>query len=138
MSAEHNGALVRRYFAECLKRAGGPEGEHALAVLDELLTEDFVMVYSHQSDDEAVHGRDRHKAFVARHARSFVDDEWTIEALLADDQTVACRWRIQATHAETGRRIDVRAADFYTVRQRRLAELRRFLDFRSYEAQFES
>jgi ketosteroid isomerase-like protein len=107
-----------------------------MAVLDELLTDDFLMLYGNQNDAEAVRGRERHKEFVDRHARAFVDDKWTIEALVADEQTVACRWRIEATHAETGSRIDVRAADFYTARNGRLAELRRFLDFRSFEAQF--
>jgi len=38
-------------------------------------------------------------------------------------------------HAKTGNRIDVRAADFFSVRNGRLAELRRFLDFDSFDRQ---
>ena len=133
-----NRALVLRYFAECLNAAGGPEHERALAVLDELLSAEFVMLYNNQSDDEAAHGRERHKAFVARHARTFVDDDWTIEALVADDDIVACRWRIEATHGETGNPIDVRAADFYTVRDGQLVRLHRFLDFEGFEQQFKN
>jgi hypothetical protein len=46
-------------------------------------------------------------------------------------------WRagglFQARHAKSGNPIDVRAADFFTVRNGRLAELRRFLDFESLD-----
>ena len=63
------------------------------------------------------------------------DDHWAIEALIANDQVVACQWRIHATSARTGNPIDVRAADFFQVRDGRLSELRRYLDFRSLNRQ---
>ena len=47
---------------------------------------------------------------------------------MADEQTVACRWRCEATHSATNNPIDIHAADFFTVRDGRLAVLRRFLD----------
>jgi ketosteroid isomerase-like protein len=131
MSTQQNLSLVRRYFTECVSGASGPDQHRALAVVDELLRADFVMFYNNETDAEAAHGRERHKEFLVEHARTFPDDHWTVEALVADEEMVACQWRIQATHAETGNPIDVRAADFFRVRNGRLAELRRFLDFAS-------
>ena len=134
MSAKQNAALVRRYFEECVSGASGPDQDRALGMVDELLTDDFVMSYNSDNDAEATRGRERHKEFLVEHARAYPDDHWTVEALIADEALVACQWRIQATYAETGRPIDVRAADFFQVRDGRLAELRRFLDFRSRQS----
>jgi len=135
MSNEQNAALVRRYFRECVSGASGPDQERALAIVDEALTCDFVMTYNNETDAEAMHGRERHKKFLVEHAKNFPDDHWTVEALVADEDVAACWWRIQARHAKTGNRIDVRAADFFSVRNGRLAELRRFLDFDSFDRQ---
>ena len=135
MSTEQHVSLVRRYFTECVSGASGPDQHRALAVVDELLSADFVMFYNNETGAEGARGREGHKQFLVDHARQFPDDHWTVGVLVADEETVACRWRIQATHAETGNRIDQRAADFFTVRNGRLAELRRFLDFASFEAQ---
>jgi len=133
MSADQSVALVRRYFEECVSAASGPEQDRALALLDELLTDDFVMLYNGETDPER--GREAHKAFLARHVRVYPDDDWTIEALVADDDVAACLWRIRARHEPTGNRIDVSAADFFRVRDGRLAELRRFLDFKTLDRQ---
>src|SRR5215813_11346676 len=100
-------------------------------VLDELMTEDFVMYFNNQSEAAASHGLDAHKTFMRRHAQNFTGACWMVETLLADEATVACQWRIQATHVPSGNPIDVRAADMYRLRDGRLAKLRRFLDFRS-------
>jgi ketosteroid isomerase-like protein len=56
-------------------------------------------------------------------------------ALVADPEVVACQWRIRATHATSGNAIDVQAADIFRIRAGRLAELRRFLDFKSLDRQ---
>jgi ketosteroid isomerase-like protein len=139
MSAvDANAALVRRYFGECVSAATGPHQSIAMALVDELLTADFVMLYNSQADDEANRGRERHKAFLIQHARSFPDDHWTIEALVAGQDLVACQWRFEANQPLPGGRIDVRAADFFKVRAGRLAELRRFLDFESFQKQIHS
>ena len=135
MSTEQNLALVRRYFSECVSGASGPHQPQALALVDELMTDDFVMFYNNDADADANRGRQRHKKFLARHARTFPNDNWTIEGLVADEETVACLWHVRATHAETGNPIDVRAADFFRVRDGRLADLRRFLDFESFNGQ---
>ena len=135
MSTEQNLVLVRRYFTECVSGASGPGQHRALAMVDELLDADFVMFYNNETDAEAARGRERHKEFLVEHATSFPDDHWTVEALVANEDMVACRWRIQATHATSGNPIDVRAADFFNVRNGRLAELRRYLDFASLRRQ---
>jgi ketosteroid isomerase-like protein len=136
MSAvDSNADLVRRYFDECVSAGTGPHQDVAMALLDELLTADFVMLYNSQADDEANRGRERHKAFLVDHARRFPDDRWTIEALVAGQDLVACQWRFEANQPSPGGRIDVRAADFFKVRAGRLAELRRFLDFESFDKQ---
>jgi ketosteroid isomerase-like protein len=131
MSAEQNAALVRRYFEECVSGASGPEQRHAVALVDDLMTADFAMYYNNDTDAQAMRGRELHKEFLVDHAQSFPDDHWTIEALIADVDTAVCLWRIQSRHAKTGNAIDVRAADFYRFRDGRLAEMRRFLDFKS-------
>jgi ketosteroid isomerase-like protein len=133
MPAEQNANLVRRYFAECVNAAGRPDQHRALAVVDELMTDDFLMFYN--NDEQGEQGRERHKQFLVGHARTYPDDHWTIETLIADEAGAACQWRIQASHARTGNRIDVRAADVFRVRDGRLAELRRFLDFKSLDRQ---
>jgi steroid delta-isomerase-like uncharacterized protein len=135
VTVEQNRALVRRYVAESVNGVNGPNRERSLAVLDELLTDDFAMAYNNDAAADVMRGRDRHRQFLADHARHYPDDEWQIEDLVADDATVACQWRIRATHAGSGRRIDVRAADIFKVRDGRLAELRRFLDFADLDAQ---
>lgn len=135
MPAAENAALVHRYFEECVSGASGPDPDRALAILDDLLTDDFVMAYNNDTDAEASRGRDAHKEFLLEHARAYPNDDWTVEELIADGAVVACRWRIQAMYADTGNAIDVHAADFFSVRDGRLAELHRFLDFRSLNRQ---
>jgi steroid delta-isomerase-like uncharacterized protein len=134
-ASERNAALVRRYFTECVSGASGSDQARALAILDELLSPDFVMRYNNETDAEAMRGRERHKEFLAEHARNLPDDDWTVETLIADEETVACVWRFEGTHAGTGNRVEARAADFFRVENGQLAELRRFLDFKSFERQ---
>src|SRR5215218_6638200 len=116
MSREQNSALVRRYFEECVNRVNGPDRNRALAIVDELLVADFTMYYNSDTEPAATPGPEGHKEFLVGHAESLPDDHWTIEALVADGSTVACVWHFRSSHAETGNRVDVRAADFFTVR----------------------
>jgi ketosteroid isomerase-like protein len=126
-----NITTVRRYYEECANDDGDPAKTRALAVTAEILSADFAMYYNNQGAAEGMHGRDEHQAFLLRHTRNFAGERWTIEGIVADEELVACRWRLQATHAETGQPVDLRAADFFTVRNGQLAELRRFLDYRT-------
>ena len=135
MSEEQNLALARRYYQECPPDDGDPQKRRALEAVDQILAEDFIMYFAGDTEEEAMHGRDEHKEFLIAHTRAFAGERWTIEALVADAQTVACRWRCQATHTETNNPIDVHAADFFTVRDGRLAALHRYLDFNNLDAQ---
>jgi ketosteroid isomerase-like protein len=134
MSIEENLATVHRYYEECANDAD-PDKKRALAVVDEILGTDFAMYYNNESDAEARRGKDKHKEFLVGHARAFRGERWTVERIVADEQTVASQWRIQATHTKTGNTIDLRGADFFTIRNGHLAELRRFLDFRTLTEQ---
>ncbi len=130
MSAATNLALVRRYYAECANDPD-PAKRQALAVAEHILRTDFAMYYNNDTDAEATRGRDKHQDFLVDHAQAFPGERWTVEGSIADEVTVACRWRVQATHADTGNPMDLRGADFFTVAQGQLAALRRFLDFRT-------
>ena len=136
-AAAHNLALARRYYAECPPDDGDPEKKRAQLVVDEILSPDFTMYFNCETDADAGHGRDEHKQFLVAHTRAFGGERWTVELIVADAQTVACQWRCQATHRETNNPIDMHAADFFTVRDGRLAELRRFLDFSTLGDQIE-
>jgi ketosteroid isomerase-like protein len=138
MSSQKNIATVKRYFAECLNQSGAPDPSPDLALLDELLVEDFVMYYNNQTNDAAMHGLAKHKEFVLRHARGFTQANWIVDHLLAGEDSVACQWRILATHTASGNPIDVRAMDMYRMRDGRIAELRRFLDYKSLNEQIQS
>jgi ketosteroid isomerase-like protein len=135
MSGEQNIALARRYYEECTTDFGDPEKKRALQAADEILSADFTMYFNSETDAEAMHGRDEHKDFLVGHTRTFPGERWTVEAIVADDTTVACQWRARGTHGDTGNPIDVRAADFFTVRDGHLAVLHRFLDFETLVAQ---
>lgn len=82
-----------------------------------------------------MHGRDTHKQFLKDHTAGFPGERWTVETIVADETHVACQWRIQATHADSGNPIDLKAADFFTVQDGRLRGLRRFLDWATLESQ---
>ena len=135
MSRDNNIGLARRYYEECPPDDGDPDKKRALRAVDELFAEGFVMYFNSATDAEAMRGSQAHKDFLLEHTRLFPGERWTIEAIVADDQTVACHWHVRATDAETGNPIDVQAADFFTVQAGRLAALRRFLDFEDLAAQ---
>jgi ketosteroid isomerase-like protein len=135
MSGKRNLALALRYYEECTPDVGDPEKKRALQVADEVLSDDFTMYFNGDADADAMHGRDEHKEFLIAHTRAFGGERWTVEAIVANEETVACQWRCRATHSETQNPIDVRAADFFTVRDGRLAVLRRFLDFETLDDQ---
>jgi ketosteroid isomerase-like protein len=135
VSREDNIALVLRYYEECPCDDGDPEKKRALIATEELLTDDFSMYYNGDGEAEAMHGRDAHKQFLIRHTAAFSGERWSVEAIVADETTVACQCRGRATDSETHRPIDMLGADFFSVREGRLAMLRRFLDFATLDAQ---
>ena len=135
MPREQNIALALRYYEECPPDDGDPEKKRASYVADEILSDDFTMYFNGEADDEAMQGRQAHKGFLIAHTQAFGGERWSVEAIVADENTVACQWRCKATHRETNNPIDILAADFFTVRDGHLAVLRRFLDFETLEDQ---
>jgi len=137
MSPEENKALVRRYYEECANDYGDPDKMRALTSADDLLNPDFSMCYCNQNDTEAMRGKDKHKEFLVGHTQAFPGERWTIEGLVADEHAVATRVRVEATHAGTGNPMNVRIADFFTVQDGQITELRRYMDFQSMVQQMQ-
>lgn len=135
MPADRNAALVHRYFEECVSGASGSDHARAVAMVDELMTDDFVMFFNSDTDAEGRRGRQRHKEFLVGHAARFPDDDWKVDMLISNGSAAACQWLFRGRDAPTGNRVEIRAADFYTIRDGQLAELRRFLDFRELDRQ---
>jgi ketosteroid isomerase-like protein len=135
VSREQNIALALRYYDECPRDDGDPAKKRALRVADEILSDDFTLYYNDETDSDAMHGRDAHKEFLIGHTAAFSGERWSVETVVGDEDTVACLCRGQATDSETHNPIDVLVADFFTLRDGRLAALRRFLDFGALAAQ---
>jgi steroid delta-isomerase-like uncharacterized protein len=119
MSAEDNKALIRRFYYE-----GWNTGN--IDLYDELVTEDFI---DHRAAIPGIPaGREGFKQMNAMlHAAFPVQVE--LESIVADDDSVAARWRSVGTHAgelwgipATGKHVDFTATVFYLVRDGRLAE----------------
>src|ERR1700744_5744456 len=113
MADAPNVALALRYYSECPPDDGDPEKARALATVDEILSPDFTMYFSSEIGSEVEAGRDEHKAFLIAHTQTFGGERWTVEEIVAGGDTVACRWRCQATHTQTGNPVDGHGADFF-------------------------
>jgi ketosteroid isomerase-like protein len=135
MSSHPNAALAGRYYEECANDYGDPDKRRAMEAADELLAPEFVMRYNGDRDEQAMRGVETHKQFLIDHTRSYRGERWTVEAIVADDRMVACQWRLLATHTQTGKPIDLRAADFFTVEDGRFVALHRYLDFKTLDRQ---
>src|SRR5688500_4051016 len=70
MSTEQNTALVRRYFSKCVSGLTGPDHEGAPSLVDELMSADFTMAYSHEARADAARRRERHEDLIG-HAEAF-------------------------------------------------------------------
>lgn len=132
---DDNVRMALRYYEECANDDGDPSKARAMAAADELLASDFVILYNGNRDEDGIRGIERHKEFLVAHTRSFRGERWTVETIVADDRTVACQWRLHATHTETGKPIDLRGADFLTVSDGRFTMLRRILDIKTLDEQ---
>ena len=93
---------------------------------DELVTDDFV---DHQAVPGLPTGREGFKMLNAMFRSAFPDVAVTCDGIVADDDTVSCRWTSTGTHkgdlfgiAPTGKKIKVTATVWYRVRDGRLAE----------------
>jgi ketosteroid isomerase-like protein len=130
-----NVRMALRYYEECANDDGDSTKARAVAAADELLSPDFIMLYNGAREEDGMRGVERHKEFLIAHTHSYRGERWTIEAIVADEGTVACQWRLQATHTESGNAIDLRAADFLTVADGRFTKLHRFIDIKTVDRQ---
>jgi predicted SnoaL-like aldol condensation-catalyzing enzyme len=95
MSTEANEAVVRRLYEEMWNR-----GEFAVA--DELIAP----TETHHAHGRTVAGGPEAQTRAARAFRkAFPDNHLTLEVVVSGGDLVAARWRIAATHADTGARI---------------------------------
>lgn len=119
MSAASNRALIQRFY---------DEGWNAnnLAVYDELVTEDFL---DHQTLPGLPPGREGFKMLNVMFRSAFPDVWVNVDGIVADDNTVSCRWTSTGTHKgnlfgipPTNKQIKVTATVYYKVKNGRLAE----------------
>ncbi len=85
---ESNKAIIRRLYDELHHR-------HNLAIVDELLAPDVV---GHWSGVPAITGRDAFRDAVAMDLAGFPDQHMTLEACIAEGDTVATAWTYRGTH----------------------------------------
>ena len=95
MSLEKNKALARRYQEEVW-------GKGDLALIDELLTPDFIDHSLPEGMDPSFAGA---KRAVKGALDAFPDGQWTVEELIAEGDKVVIRWKMQATHEHAFRGI---------------------------------
>lgn len=108
---------------------GDPEKHRPLRAADEILSADFTMHFNATMMLRRCMAWTSTRSLLVAHTRAFGGERWSVEAIVADEKTVTCRWRCQATDSDTKNPIDIRGADFFSVRDGRLAALHRFLDF---------
>ena len=128
--AEHNKALVRRYYADV---ANAAVPDTAIAGAEQLLTNDFT--FYPLNDAEGQPGLDAHKGFLVWHHGVSPDSRWTIEAILAEGDQVAVRFTLRGTQqgellgvAPTGKPFTLRGMDLFRIADNKIRELRRFFD----------
>ena len=128
--AEHNKALVRRYYADV---ANTVASDTAIAGAEQLLTNDFT--FFTLNDAEGQQGLDTHKSFLIWHHGVSPDQRWTIEDMLAEGDQVAVRFTIRGTQqgeflgvAPTGKPFTLRGMDLFRIADSTISELRRFFD----------
>lgn len=117
-TTETNKELVRRVVEALNER-----DEEAFV---ETHTRDVVL----HDHDEELHGVDAAVEHEWTIYDAFPDMEYTIEELLAEDETVAGRWRVTGTHenefegiAPTGEEIDIPASGVFRVEDGKIAEV---------------
>ncbi len=102
--SEENKELVRRFYNEVINNKN-------TAALDDICAPDMV---DHTHPPGFPPGVEGTKQLMGRFIATFPDAQLTIEDLIAEGDSVACRWTAQATHLgdamgipPTGNRIDI-------------------------------
>jgi predicted ester cyclase len=116
-----NRAVVERFFA----------GTHSKNISDIDVIDDTVStnIVCHGFPGAEISDHEAYKNFFRVFRRSFNDMDWTVHALVADEQFVAVRWEIQATFVgdfagvkADGRRVSFDGTVFYRMENGLIAE----------------
>jgi steroid delta-isomerase-like uncharacterized protein len=116
--SEENKALVRRWV-EAFN-----EGDHE--AVDELLADSYVR---HDPNSPEVRGPEEEKQLIAMYRAAFPDLHFTIEDMVAEDDRVATRLGISATHKgellgipPTENRLSFTAMEIYRLKEGKIEE----------------
>jgi predicted ester cyclase len=119
MGTEENKEIVRRFAEEVLQK-------HNLSVIDEIISEDYVL---HGPSGQEIKGPEGFKQLAAIALKGFSDGRYTIDGMLAEGDTVAVRYTRTGTHdgeyhgiAPTGKQIKVPVAFFYRLANGKIVE----------------
>ena len=119
MSVEHNKAIVKR----CLEEVW--QSEDPTSLIDEIFAENVVI----NRPSFKLDGRDQFRINVTSTKGALHDIQVTIEAMIAEGDSVACRATFSGTHkgelmgvAPTGNLIDVSAIVFFRIEGDKVAE----------------
>ena len=119
MSTSQNKAIVGCLYEECINTGN-------METLHELVADDFI---EHEAFPGLSPDREGVKQFFATMWQAFPDLHFVVEEMLAEDDKVMCRFRIQGTHrgafmgeAPTGNRIDVPAIDVFRLAEGQIKE----------------
>ena len=118
MSTEENKVLLRRLFEEVWNQGN-------LATVDELLATDYVL----HDPAHLVHGPEGFKAYVSAFRAAFPDMHATIEDQIAQEDKVAMRFTVRATHKgefqgipPTGKQVILTGTDIQRIAGGKIAE----------------
>ena len=99
-----------------------------LDAIDETFAEEFVL--HDPSSDNTPLGRDEYREYVESYREAFPDMEYTVEAMIADGETVALRYTARGTHEgaflgvePTGERVEVSGMEMYRVEADEIVEM---------------
>jgi steroid delta-isomerase-like uncharacterized protein len=120
MSTEDNKALVRRFYEE-----GWNQGN--LAVFDELLAPNHVL--HDPGFPQPIHGLEGFKQYYGGYATAFPGNQITVEAYIAEGDTVVSRWTGRGTHKgdllgipPTGKQVTVTGITINRIANGKIAE----------------
>jgi steroid delta-isomerase-like uncharacterized protein len=112
MSTSQNKAVVRRLYEEFVNKGN-------LDAFDEHVADDII---EHEELPGLSPGREGVKQFFALMRQAFPDLRFVVEELIAEDDKVVARFRMQGTHrgefmgaAPTGNRLEVPAIDVFRL-----------------------
>jgi steroid delta-isomerase-like uncharacterized protein len=134
MSADENKETVRQFVTDCFFN-GNP------TAVDEYVADDFVR---HGSATGEMHGKEDYKQFVEEMDTSFPETNGTINALVAEEDEVMYRWRLDATHEgefmgiePTGKSVTMTGMDQVRLENNQIAEIWGIFDIHGLLEQLE-